>query len=297
MSRNVNINGCLVGDGHPVYIIAEIGINHNGDMEIVKGLIDVAKASGCNAVKFQKRTPEKCVPPEMREQMRDTPWGYITYLEYRHRIELGFKEYQEINRYCAEQGITWFASCWDKESVEFIDQFDPPCYKVASAMLTNRDVLESMRATGKPVMLSTGMSSMQQIRAATDVLGMEHLLIAHCTSTYPCPKQELNLRCITSLRQEFQCPIGYSGHEVGLATTIAAVILGATFVERHITLNRSMWGSDQSASVEPQGFERLVKDIRGIEIALGDGVKQVYESELPVMRRLRNVDTLLSPVG
>lgn len=292
MPRTFNLNGRLVGDGHPTYVVAEIGINHNGDLDIVKKLIDAAKASGCDAVKFQKRTPEMCVPLDMREQMRETPWGYITYLDYRYKIELGFDDFQEIDRYCHDKGITWFSSCWDVESIDFIEQFDPPCYKVASATLTNRELLEGLRATGKPVILSTGMSSMEQIRAAVAVLDIENLLIAHCTSTYPCPEEELNLKTIISLRQEFDCPIGYSGHEVGLTTTVAAVALGASFVERHITLNRAMWGSDQAASVEPQGFTRLVGLIRIIEASLGDGVKQVYESELPVMRRLRNVDTL-----
>lgn len=292
MPREFNLDGRLVGDGQPTYVVAEIGINHNGDMDIVKRLIDAAKASGCNAVKFQKRTPEMCVPLEMREQMRETPWGYITYLDYRYKIELGFDDFQEIDRYCREKEISWFSSCWDVESIDFIEKFDTPCYKVASATLTNRELLEGLRATSKPVILSTGMSSMEQIRAAVAILDIDNLLIAHCTSTYPCPEEELNLRTITSLRQEFECPIGYSGHEVGLTTTVAAVALGASFVERHITLDRAMWGSDQAASVEPQGFTRLVKDIRNVEASLGDGVKQVYESEIPVMQRLRNVDTL-----
>jgi N-acetylneuraminate synthase len=261
-------------------------------MNTVKRLIDAAKNSGCDAVKFQKRTPEKCVPEHMRDQLRETPWGYISYLDYRYKIELGLEEFQEIDRYCKQKEITWFSSCWDEESVEFMEQFNPPVYKVASAMLTNRELLASKRATGRPIILSTGMSSPEQIRAAVDVIGTENLLIAHCTSTYPCPPEELNLRTISTLRKEYGCPIGYSGHETGLATTVAAVVLGASFIERHITLDRAMWGSDQSASVEPQGFARLVKDIRGIEISLGDGVKRVYESEGPLIQRLRNVDTL-----
>ena len=293
MPRTFELGGRTIGDDQPTYIVAEIGINHNGDMDTVKKLIDAAKASGCDAVKFQKRTPELCVPADMRDQMRETPWGYITYLDYRYKIELGLEDYQEIDRYCREQEITWFSSCWDEESVEFIEQFDPPGYKVASATLTNRGLLESLRDTGRPIVLSTGMSSLEQIKAAVDVVGVENLLICHCTSTYPCPKEELNLKTITTLKEQYECPIGYSGHEIGLATTVAAVVLGASFIERHITLNRAMWGSDQSASVEPQGFTRLVRDIRNIELSMGTGVKQVYESEMPLMKRLRNVDTLL----
>jgi N-acetylneuraminate synthase len=292
MNRKINIGQASVGDGEPVYVIAEIGINHNGDLNLAKKLIDVAKAAGCNAVKFQKRTPEKCVPPEMKDQMRDTPWGYITYLEYRHKIELGTAEYKEIDLHCRRVGIPWFASPWDEESLDFLQAFDLPCYKIPSAMLTHRQLLEKTRSSGKPVILSTGMSSLGEIRMAADTVGMNNLLIAHCTSTYPCPKEELNLRVIQSFKQMFPCPIGYSGHEVGLAPTLAAVAIGAAFVERHITLDRSMWGSDHPSSVEPGGLFRLVKDIRGIEVAMGDAVKRVYDSELPVKKRLRNMDTL-----
>ena len=289
MDRAVRIEDRWVGDGHPVYIVAEIGINHNGDVAVAKKLSDTAVRAGCNAVKFQKRTPELCVPPEQRDAMRETPWGYITYLEYRHRVEFGLEEYQEIDQYCREIGIPWFASCWDEPSVDFLQQFDPPCYKIPSAALTDTMLLRHLRATGLPLILSTGMSTMEQIRSAVRVLGTENLIITHCTSTYPCPPRELNLRIIETLRREFDCPIGYSGHEVGLPTTVAAVALGACLVERHITLDRAMWGSDQAASVEPHGFERLVKYIRVVEAALGDGAKRVYESEVLVMTKLRRI--------
>ncbi|MEW6577693.1 MAG: N-acetylneuraminate synthase family protein [Chloroflexota bacterium] len=289
MGREISIGGRPVGDDYPVYIIAEIGINHNGDLETAKRLIDAAVLAGCDAVKFQKRTPELCVPVEQRDVLRETPWGVITYLEYRHRVEFGADEYAEIDRYCRERGITWFASAWDEPSVDFLEQFSPVCYKVASASLTDHGLLRHMRNTGRPIILSTGMSTMEQIQAAVGVAGVENLLIAHSTSTYPCPPEQLNLRMIQTLRNAFDCPIGYSGHEVGLQTTYAAVVLGACFVERHITLDRAMWGSDQAASVEPQGFMRLVRDIRVIERALGDGVKRVYDSEVPVMNKLRRV--------
>lgn len=289
MPREIRIGTCLVGDGHPVYIVAEIGINHNGDVALAKRLIDAAVGAGVDAVKFQKRTPEKCVPPEERQKIRQTPWGEMTYLEYRQRIEFGRGDYAEIDNYCQMNGVTWFASVWDEESVGFMEAFDPPCYKVPSATLTDADLLRHVGRTERPVVLSTGMSTDAQIHEAVDVLGTENLLLTHCTSTYPCDPHELNLRMIETLRRQYPVPIGYSGHEVGLPTTVAAVALGACYVERHITLDRAMWGSDQSASVEPQGIERLVKYIRGIEQALGDGEKRVYDSELPSMRRLRRV--------
>ena len=294
MSKTVELAGRPVGDGQPIYVIAEIGINHNGSLDVAKRLIDVAKASGCDAVKFQKRTPEKCVPPEMRDKMRETPWGYISYMEYRRKIEFGREDFRQIDNYCRAQKIGWFVSCWDPDSVAFMKAFDTPCIKIPSASLTDRELLECVRLAGGPTMLSTGMSSMEQIEAAVAVLGSERLLLAHATSTYPCPKEELNLRMITTLRESYSCPIGYSGHEVGLATTIAAVALGACFVERHITLDRAMWGSDQAASIEPQGLKRLVKDIRNVEAALGDGKKRVYESEVIAATRLRLKDTLSS---
>jgi len=287
MNNYVELGGRRVGPSYPVYVIAEIGINHNGDLSIAKRLIDAAKESGCDVVKFQKRTPEKCVPLDQRDQMRSTPWGYISYMEYRRRMEFGTTEYTEVDRYCKQIGIPWFASCWDEESVDFMEQFDPVCHKVASAAVVNHRLVDKIAETGRPIILSTGMSSMEQICKAVELLPMDRLLIAHCTSTYPCPPQELNLRMLQTLRREFDCPIGYSGHEVGLPTTVAAVALGACFVERHITLDRAMWGTDQAASVEPQGMQRLVKYIRVVEASLGDGVKRVYGSEQAIMKRLR----------
>ncbi len=286
------IGNRAVGDGDPVFVIAEIGINHNGDVGIAKKLVDGAALSGCDAVKFQKRTPELCVPRDQWNIERDTPWGRMTYIDYRHRVEFGEKEYAEIDRHCRAQGILWFASCWDEEAVAFMERFDPPCYKAASASLTDTPLLLAKRRTGKPVIISTGMSTADEIDTAVQALGRENLLIAHSTSTYPCPPHELNLRMIETLRRLYpECPIGYSGHEVGLAPTWAAVTLGATFVERHITLDRSMWGSDQAASVEVGGFMRLVSNIRDIEKALGDGVKRVYNGELGQRKKLRRVSS------
>ncbi|MCS6980223.1 MAG: N-acetylneuraminate synthase family protein [Flavobacteriales bacterium] len=281
-------NNMYLGHGEPVFIIAEIGINHNGSEELALKMVEAAHAAGANAVKFQKRTPEICTPPEQWNQVRMTPWGEMTYIEYRHRVELSFDTYKAIDRLCRNLGIIWFASCWDEPSVDFMQAFDIPLYKIASASLTDRGLLEKIKATGKPVILSTGMSTPEEIRSAVDILDSGHLALAHATSTYPCPPQELNLRVIETLRREYYpLPVGYSGHETGLATTYAAVALGACFVERHFTLDRAMWGTDQAASVEPEGFRRMVRDIRDIERALGDGIKKVYESELGPRARLR----------
>jgi N-acetylneuraminate synthase len=291
MTRETKLGERMVGDGHPVYVVAEIGINHNGDLDLAKQLIDVAKSAGVDAVKFQKRTPELCVPPEQRDKMRDTPWGYITYLDYRHRVEFGKGEYEEIDRYCRKVGLDWFASVWDERSVDFLEDFKPAVYKIPSASLTDHTLLEHVRATGRPMIVSTGMSTMEQIDAAMDVIGLDDLVICHSTSTYPCEPEELNLRVIETLRDRFTCPIGYSGHEVGLVPSAVAVALGACMVERHITLDRAMWGSDQAASVEPGGFRKLVKYIRVTEQALGDGEKRVYDSEIPSLEKLRRVHT------
>lgn len=289
MSATISFGGRAIGDGEPCYIIGEIGINHNGDLNVAKKLIDVAAFVGLDAVKFQKRTPELCVPLEQRNVMRDTPWGRMTYLEYRYKVEFGEAEYGEIDRYCREKGVQWFASCWDEEAVDFIEKFDPVGYKMASASLTDTGLLEKVVKTGRPVMLSSGMSTMEEIHAGVDLVPESQLLLAHATSAYPCAPEQLNLLMIPTLKKEFDCPIGYSGHEVGLQTTYAAVVLGASFVERHITLDRAMWGSDHAASVEPAGLMRLVRDVRVIERALGDGVKKVYDSELPMIAKLRRV--------
>jgi len=288
----VRVRGRDIGPGHPVFVVAEIGINHNGSLGLARQLIDGAAAAGCDVVKFQKRTPELCVPKDQWGIERDTPWGRLTYIEYRRKIELTADDYAAIDRHCRERGILWFASCWDEPSVAFLEAFDPPLYKAASASLTDHGLLAAMRVTGKPLMMSTGMSTWDEIEAAVEAVGTDNLLVAHSTSTYPCPPYELNLRMVETLAGRYpEVPVGYSGHETGLATTLAAVALGASFVERHITVDRSLWGSDQSASVELVGLQRLVRDIRDIELAFGDGVKRVYDSELPARRKLRRVET------
>lgn len=286
----VRIAGRPVGERQRVFVIAEIGINHNGSLEICEKLIEGAARAGCDAVKLQKRTPELCVPLEQWSVMRDTPWGRMSYIDYKRKIELGVAELQHVERVCQRLGMLWFASCWDLPSVELMERFDPPCYKAASASLTDHELLRAMKLTKKPLIISTGMSSVDEIDAAVSAVGHQQLLIAHSTSTYPCPVDELNLSMIRTLKREYpRCPIGYSGHETGLAPTWAAVALGATFIERHITLDRAMWGTDHAASVELAGLERLVGQIRDVERAVGDGVKRVYDSELPIRQKLRRV--------
>jgi len=285
-------NGRKIGKGYPSYIIAEIGINHNGSLDIAKKLIDEAVAAKADAVKFQKRTPEICVPKDQWEIMRDTPWGRMSYIDYKRKTEFGIAEYATIDQYCKKVGIDWFVSAWDVPSVDFMERFDTILYKLASASLTDFDLISRILETGRPLMLSSGMSTMKEIENALIFVNEYDanypVFLAHSTSAYPCKPEELNLNMIHTLGEKFKgVPIGYSGHETGLATTVAAVAMGAAFVERHFTLDRAMWGSDHAASVEPQGFQRLVRDIRDIETAAGDGIKKVYESELAPMKRLR----------
>ncbi|MBB6552448.1 N-acetylneuraminate synthase family protein [Nonomuraea rubra] len=285
----VAIGDVLVGDGEPVYVIGEIGINHNGDLDLARQLIDVAAEAGCQAVKFQKRTPAICVPEEQKGQIRQTPWGEMTYLEYKERTEFGRDEYTQIAKYCDERGLHWFASPWDVPSVEFLEEMDVLVHKVASASVADHELLRALAATGKPVILSTGMSTLSEIDAAVEILGTDKLIMMHATSTYPLPPEEANLRTITTLKERYGVPVGYSGHERGLQISLAAVTLGAVCVERHITLDRTMWGSDHAASLEPSGLEHLVRDIRIIEQALGDGVKRVFPGEEAPKARLRRV--------
>ncbi len=278
------------------YIIAEIGINHNGDLKNALRLIDIAAAAGCDAVKFQKRNPDVCVPEHQKNVMRDTPWGQMTYLEYKYKVEFEKAEYDAIDAHCKSHGIEWSASPWDMDSLEFLKQYDVPFLKVPSAMLTNNELLEGCVASGKRVIFSTGMSTREEIDNAVAVLRKAKLVynnphtigLLHCNSTYPAPINELNLSGIQTLSAEYpDFEIGYSGHEFRLGTTVAAIYLGASIIERHITLDRQMWGSDHLASVEPQGLFKLVSGIRELEEAFGDGVIQVTESEKPVRAKLR----------
>ena len=290
MSDEVRIGRFTVGEGHPVYVIGEIGLNHNGDVEIAKRLIDVAAVAGVQAVKFQKRTPEISTPEHMKQVPRETPWGTMTYLEYRYRVEFDRDQYAEIGAYADSRGLDWYASPWDEPAVDFLEDLDVVAHKVASASVTDLGLLRRLRETGKPIILSTGMSTIEQIDRAVEVLGTDDLVMLHATSTYPLPAEEANLLMIPTLKERYGVPIGYSGHEPGLQISLAAVAMGAVAVERHITLDRAMWGSDHAASLEPHGLMSLVRDIRIIGTARGDGVKRVFPGELAPLSKLRRVD-------
>lgn len=286
----VSIGSRVIGGGRPAYVIAEIGLNHNGDVDIAKKLIDVAARAGADAVKFQKRTPEISTPEHMRDVPRETPWGVMSYLDYRRRVEFGRDEYVEIGDHATMLGLDWFASPWDVPSVAFLEGLNVVAHKVASASLTDTELLVALRETGKPIILSTGMSTIEQIDRALDTLGTDRVVLMHATSTYPLEPEEANLRVIATLRDRYPgVPVGYSGHERGLQISLAAVAIGAVAVERHITLDRTMWGSDHAASLEPTGLEHLVRDIRVIERATGDGVKRVFDSERAPMAKLRRI--------
>lgn len=286
MSKSVKIADKIIGDGYPCFIIAEIGINHNGSIELAKQMIDIAVTTGCDAVKFQKRTVDIVYTKEELEKERNSVFGN-TNGDLKRGLEFGEKEYREINEYCRQKGILWFASCWDEESVDFIDKFNPPCYKIASASLTDDNLLKYTKSKGKPIILSTGMSTTEEIEHAVSILGEDNLIVLHCTSTYPSNADETNLRVIETLKKKFNCPIGYSGHERGVTPSVLAVALGASVVERHITVDRTNWGSDQAASLEMAGLYHMVRDIRQTPVLLGDGVKVVYPSELPIIKKLR----------
>mgnify|MGYP001395144377 FL=1 len=275
-----------------IYIIAEIGINHNGDLSIAKKLIDIAKVAGCDVVKFQKRNPDVCVPEHQKSVMRDTPWGRMTYLEYKYKVEFEKKEYDEIDAYCKNVGIKWTASPWDLDSLDFLNQYDSlPFIKIPSALLTDLELIKKTTQTGKKIIISTGMSTLDEVDAAVNTIKETNanasFAVLHCNSTYPAPNNELNLNCIQTLKNRYNCQVGYSGHEFGLTTTIASVCLGATIIERHITIDRTMWGTDQMCSVEPQGLIKLVRGVKELQAALGDGKKVVTETEKPIRDKLR----------
>lgn len=288
MTKCVRIADKLIGDGNPCFIIAEIGINHNGSVDLAKKMIDIAITTGCDAVKFQKRTIDIVYSQEELAKERKSVFGN-TNGDLKRGLEFGEAEYKEIDKYCKEKGIIWFASCWDEKSVDFIDKFDVPCYKIASASLTDDNLLKYTKSKGKPILLSTGMSTLEEIRHAVEVLGKDNLVIYHCTSTYPSNAEETNLLAIEELKKEFDCPVGYSGHERGVTPSVLAVALGACSVERHITVDRTNWGSDQAASLEMAGLYHMVRDIRQVPSLLGDGKKVVYSRELPIIEKLRRV--------
>jgi N-acetylneuraminate synthase len=291
MVRELNLDGHTVGEGHPVYMIAEVGINHNGDMQIAKRLIDAAFATGWHCVKFQKRNPELCVPESQRNVMRDTPWGRMTYMDYRQRVEFGAEEYGYIDDYCKRKPIAWTASAWDWDSMAFlIEDMDVPFLKIPSAKMTDHSLLRQAARSGKPVVMSTGMSTAAEIDDAVDVLSGiagSNFALMHTNSAYPTPPEDVNLLAIRWLKERYGCVVGYSGHEYGLDPTTIAVALGARIIERHVTLDHGMWGTDQAASLEVHAMDMLHKRIRDAVVALGDGVKRVHETEVPIREKLR----------
>lgn len=284
--KSIKIGKHLVGDSHPCFIVAEIGINHNGNLELAKRLIDTAFIAGCDAVKFQKRTIEKVYTSEELAKPRESIFG-DTNGDLKRGLEFSYEDYVEIDRYCKEKNLTWFTSCWDEESVDFIEQFDPPCYKIASASLTDLELIKYTKSKGKPLLISTGMSTIQEIDTVINMVKDSEYMIYHCTSTYPCNYNEINLSVIPYLKRKYNCPIGYSGHERGIMPSISSVMLGACSVERHITTDRTLWGSDQAASLEPRGLMLLVRDVRSVPIVFGNGIKKVYDSEIPIREKLR----------
>lgn len=288
MRKEVKIVNKTIGDNNPCFVTAEIGINHNGSVDLAKKLIDMAKNTGCDAVKFQKRTVDVVYSQAELAKERQSVFGN-TNGDLKRGLEFGFEQYKEIDEYCKEKNIIWYASCWDEQSVDFIEQFNPPCYKIASASLTDDNLLKYTKKMGKPIFLATGMSTLEQIQHAVDILGEDNLILYHCTSTYPTQADEINLNVIKSLREKYSCPIGFSGHERGILPTIMSVVIGANAIERHITIDRTLWGSDQAASLEFDGINRIVRDVRQIKTILGDGNKVVYESEKPIIQKLRRV--------
>lgn len=289
-NKIIKIGEYSVGEGQPVFMIAEIGLNHNGSIEIAKKLIDGASACNWHCVKFQKRTPELAVPEHQKNVMRDTPWGRIPYLEYRHKVEFGQTEYNMIDGYCKDKPIIWSASVWDIPSLEFIEEYKVPLLKVPSAKMTNWELLSAVAKTNIPVIVSTGMSTLEEVDEAVNCLekySNGNYVLMHTNSTYPSPNEEINLRVINLLRERYQCIVGYSGHEYDLEPSVAAVVLGAKMIERHITLDHNMWGSDHFASLEVHATDMLYKRIKSIESVLGDGVKRVTEKEMEVRKKLR----------
>ncbi len=286
--RTIKIGKNIVGEGERCYIIAEIGINHNGSVKMAQDLIKLAKNLGCDAVKFQKRTVDVVYTPEELALPRQSVFGE-TNGDLKRGLEFGENEYAQIDDFCKKLDIDWFASCWDEASVDFIDRFNPPVYKISSACLTDDALLKYTKAKGKPILLSTGMSTMAQIEHSLSILGKENTIVYHCTSTYPTDDAEINLNTINTFKKAFDCLIGYSGHEKGILSSILAAAYGAVSIERHITLDRTLWGSDHAASLEPEGLRRMVRDIRKIPKINGNGEKIVYESELPIIKKLRRV--------
>lgn len=288
--KKIKIENQLIGENEPIFLIAEIGINHNGDLQVAKKLMDAAFACGWECVKFQKRTPEICVPENQKNILRDTPWGKITYLEYRYKVEFGQEEYSYIDKYCKGKPILWTASVWDIPSLKFILQYDVPFIKIPSAKLTESELLSEAAKSGKTIILSTGMSTVEEIDEAVNSLekhSKDNYVLMHTNSTYPTPPEEINLSTIKFLKNRYNCLVGYSGHEYDLEPSVIAVTLGARIIERHITLDHNMWGSDHFASLEIHAMDMLRKRINEVDMVIGDGIKKLTPKEMEVRKKLR----------
>ena len=289
-SKTIQMGEVKVGAGFPVFMVAEIGINHNGDIQAAKKLIDAAFACNWHCVKFQKRYPDVCVPEHQKNQLRDTPWGKITYLEYRYKVEFCEPEYQQIDAYCKEKPIAWTASVWDVPSLKFILGYDVPFIKIPSAKIVDHELLKQAADSGKPVVLSTGMSELSEIDAAVALMERhcpDNFVLMHTNSVYPTPTEDLNLNMINTLQKRYSCIVGYSGHEYDLEPSVIAASLGAAIIERHVTLDHNEWGSDHFASLEVNAMDMLCKRIKNIHAMLGDGIKRISRDEQEVMKKLR----------
>ena len=288
----IKIGAYFIGDNEPVYLIAEIGINHNGDLQIAKKLIDATWVIGWNCAKFQKRSPDIAVPDAQKNVLRQTPWGEMTYLKYKEKIEFQKKEYDYINKYCKEKPLDWTASVWDLPSLEFLMQYDIPFIKIPSAKITDKTLVEQSAKMGKPLFVSTGMSSIQEIDDAVNIVE-KHLsknyVLFHCNSSYPAKMDELNLNMIKTLKERYNCLVGYSGHEEEIMPSTIAPIYGACVIERHITLDRNMWGTDQKSSVEVRGMDYLIRRVRAVKQFSGDGVKRITDEELKIRKKLSGI--------
>jgi len=287
--KTIKIGNNTIGDGYPVYFTAEIGINHNGDMQIAKRLLDATFVAGWNCAKFQKRTPSICVPEHQKNLMRSTPWGEMTYLDYRYRLEFEKEQYDYIDNYCREKPLSWTASVWDIKSLEFILNYNVPFIKIPSAKITDNEILSECAKSGKPVFFSSGMSTLEEVDNAVNIVDKytKEYVLFHTNSSYPAKHEELNLKVIETLRNRYGCIIGYSGHEYDLEPSVVATVLGAKVIERHVTINHNLWGSDQAASLEVDGMIKLYNRIADIFPILGDGKKFVIGSELEVRKKLR----------
>jgi len=290
MEKRLKIGSRFIGDDENVYLIAEIGINHNGDLQIAKKLIDATWATGWDCAKFQKRTPDICVPENQKKVMKQTPWGEMTYLDYKHKIEFQKNEYDYIDKYAKEKPLAWSASAWDLPSLEFLMQYDIPFIKIPSAKITDKELVEQAAKAGRPVFISSGMSIMEEVDCAVNIIEKylsKNYVLFHCNSTYPAKPDELNIKTISTLKERYNCLVGYSGHEYDITPATLAPVFGACVIERHVTLDHDMWGTDQAASIEVRGMDFLAKRINSVKTIVGDGIKTIYAGEKEIREKLR----------